>query len=160
MIDVSTILFKLINFGALIALGVYLFRKLALSDIQLHIVKREQKIADLSLQNQLLKEQAKAMDITLADQQSQGQELLKKIDLWQSFVAHQLHEAEEENHTRELVLSHKVKMQHDFLQLADAQRKALLPAIDKARGVLAVRYQAVAPGQAYMNEIMHYLEKK
>ena len=157
--EIVSIIFRLINFGGLIALGAYLFKRFALSDIQLQISKKQQRLADLSLQNQLLKEQAKAMDFTLAEQQSVSRGLLQKIDLWQSLVSHHMVERDQEKASRQLLLAQKTKIQQDYIALQDVQKKALLPAINKARVALIADYQAMPLGQSYIEYIVKKMEK-
>lgn len=157
--DIVSIVFKLINFGALIALGIYLFRRFALSGIKLQMAKRQQKLADLALQTQLLKEQAKAMDFTLAEQQSVSRGLLQKIDLWHSLVAHYMLERDQERIAREVALANKMKVQQAYIELHEVQKKALLPAIKKSRDALAQQYTAMPLGQSFISEIVRHMEK-
>lgn len=157
--DIVSIIFRLINFGALIGLGIYLFKRFALNDIRLQISKKQQKLADLSLQNQLLKEQAKSMDFTLAEQQSVSRGLLQKIDLWAMLISHQENAREQEKIARQQALTQKMQTQQAYIALRDTQKKALVPAIDKARIILASHYQAMPLGQSYIAQIIKKIEK-
>lgn len=154
-----SIAFRLINFGALIALGVYLFKRHVLSSIQLHIAKREQKLVDLSLQNHLLKEQAKAMESNLADQRTVSHQLLQKIDLWSTLVAQYAQEREQEKNSYEQALVRKMILQSNCIEIHDAQRKALLPAIEQARAELKRHYEAESLGRSFITEIVVHMEK-
>jgi len=153
------IAFKLINFGVLIGLGVYLFKRYALSSIHLHIAKREQKLADLALQTYLLKEQAKAMELVVADQRAVGHGLLQKIDLWNTLVAQYALEREQQKVLYEEALSKKMILQSNYIEMHEAQKKALLPAIAHARIHLEKQYVSLPAGRSFISELMSHMEK-
>ena len=157
--EVVSIVFILINFGVLIGLGIFLFKKYVLSSITLQISKRQQKLADLALQTQLLKEQAKRMDFTIAEQSLVSHGLLQKIDLWKTLVSQSMLEREQKKVERELVLVQKMKTQQLYIELHYAQKKALLPAIEKAKEVLVNHYKAMPLGQSFIIEIVKHMEK-
>jgi hypothetical protein len=157
--EIVSIAFKLINFAALITLGIYLFKRFALPDIQLQISKKQQKQADLFLQNQLLKEQAKAMDFTIAEQQSVSRGLLQKIDLWKSLIAHHNLEQDKEKKARYLSLAQKATTQQSYIALKHVEKKALLPALEQARKDLIHDYQAMPLGQSFIANVIEKIEK-
>lgn len=157
--DIVSIVFRLLNFGALIALGIYLFKRYLLGSITLQIAKRQQKLADLSLQNQLLKDQTKAMDFTFAEQQAVSRVLLQKIDVWKALVSQRMLERDQEKVMYESALAQRMKTQQAYLALCSAQKRALLPAIDKAREALIVNYNAAPLGQSFISEIVKHMEK-
>ena len=157
--EIVSVIFRLINFGAFICVGVYLFKKHVLAGIKLQITKRQQKLADLALQNQLLKEQAKSMDLAFAQQEAVYRELMHKIDLWKNMVAHRASERDQERIGRQQVLTERVHKQQAYIQLRDAQQRALLPAIERARELLEVHYAAMPLGNSYMADIVKHMEK-
>lgn len=157
--NIVAIVFRLINFGAFIALAVYLFKNYALSGITLQISKRQQKLADLALQNQRLKEQTKTTESSIANEQTVSHGLLQKIDLWKTLVSQHMLERDQEKESRESALVNKVKHQQTYIELRDAQKKALLPAIEKAREALMVNYTAQPLGQSFINTIVKHMEK-
>ena len=157
--NIVSIIFRLINCAALIGLGFYLFKQYMLQTIKLHISKKNQKLADLALQNQLLKEQAKSMDFAIAEQQALSRGLLQKIELWRTLVAHYITQRNEEKKRYELALANKAHKQKLFIELKDLEKRALLPALEKAANIVEDRYASTAAGQSFIAAIVHNLEK-
>lgn len=157
--DIVSIIFRLINFVALIGLFFYLFKQYVLQTVTLQISKKNQKLADLALQNQLLKEQTKAMDFAIAEQQALSRGLLQKIELWRTLVTHYAVARNEEKKRYELSIADRTRKQELFIELKDVEKRALVPALEKVTNILEERYASKAAGQSYITTIVHHLEK-
>jgi hypothetical protein len=101
-------IFHIINFGLLIALGVYAFKRYALSSLRQEMTTEE--LAHAALQKRLdsLKKQESHLLLAAQHQKALYEDQLKKIDIWRAATA----VIEQEHQARLRVIAEKTNKRH------------------------------------------------
>src|SRR5204862_2083632 len=80
------IIFKFINFFAIIGLGLFIFKKYFKTDILFSITKKEMHHQDLLTQQAILKDQQRSLALVQQEEMIQCQNFKSKIDEWKRVV--------------------------------------------------------------------------
>jgi hypothetical protein len=154
------LIFRLINFAALIGVTVYLFKKYALPDILLTIAHQQNHQDSLYKQQADLEKQQYTLDILLQKDAKECDAFRSRIDIWKKNVAleHKQHEQEREK----LLKLVKQRLEHHALQ-KEQQRvqtsvtQAIVRDIEKS---LSLYFQDPQHSNEYLNSILHLMNER
>ena len=156
---VLSIFFKLLNFGILIGLGVYVFKRYLLPSIGQEIAENQEALQQLQRNNEQLKEDQKKVEARLDEQAALCLSLGSKIERWK--LAHDNHLRRQQESCQQLrqKIEKKVAVQEQNLAREMLNKKVLPGAIVQAQELLQKTYESESEGRQYILHVMKYLER-
>src|SRR5438445_13626783 len=104
--EIIAVIFRLINFIALIGIGFFLFKKYILPDLHASIIRKKEDQNALSAQQTTLEKQQLHLDALLKEDSLLCAEFRLKIDKWKKAVTLES-ESHEKEHHKSLIASNK-----------------------------------------------------
>lgn len=154
------IIFKFINFFALIALACYAYKKYLKADILSSIEKKETDYQDLLTQQITLENKQRDLDLLLRQETLQCQDFRSKIDEWKKVVI--LEQEKQEKEHGALVTIIKKRNAEVFLKRE--QQRIQNNIIDSVTAdlekSLSHDFKNSRIGTDYLNSIMHFMNEK
>ncbi len=154
------IIFKFINFFALIALACYAYKKYLKADILSSIEKKETVYQDLLTQQITLENKQRDLDLLLRQETLQCQDFRSKIDEWKKVVI--LEQEKQEKEHGALVTIIKKRNAEVFLKRE--QQRIQNNIIDSVTAdlekSLSHDFKNSRIGTDYLNSIMHFMNEK
>lgn len=157
--EMSSIFFRLLNFGVLVALGVYIFYKYMLNGIQQKIAQQKALHENKERQKELLHEENEKIKQSIVVQAQLGEALLYKVIQWSEQV--ELERAARKKNYEKLRVQQEKKDEIRRAQLElDALKKTVIPvAVEKARNELVQKFAVENNGEHYLNSLMAIMNK-
>jgi hypothetical protein len=155
-----TILFRFINFAALVALLAYLFKKVAKPEINAQLQKKQYEDDTLYFQQTTLELQQRNLDLRIKEEAAQCEKFKITIDHWKKIVTTE-HE-------------HNLKQYERIMQkqIDNVHRKALAKHHNQTQAIitdaiahdletsLSAYFNNHQNGQLYLKKIIHFMEDK
>lgn len=153
-----SIIFTFVNFGALVALGIYLFRRYSLADIKQAIADKFALMDQLKDRKDTLRLQQRELEHQLADQEALSKELLIKLDRWKQAHQHMVEERQQEQ--EQIYQSNRVHLEKQALYNArNRVYKQIMPlALERATKELTEHF--AGEGKSYIKSIVHSIERE
>jgi hypothetical protein len=154
------IIFKLINFFAIIALACYVYKKYLKADILSSIEKKETDHQDLLIQQTTLENKQKNLDLLLKQEMLQCQDFRSNIDEWKKVVTLE-QEKQEQEHTAFIAIIKKrnaevfLKKEHQRIQ--NSIIDTVVADLEKS---LSHDFKNTKQGTDYLNSILHFMNEK
>jgi ABC-type nickel/cobalt efflux system permease component RcnA len=160
MNELIAILFRFINFFVIVGIGIVIFKKYFLEELQEGKRQEEAHTQDLEQEQRTLESKVYILDAQRVQQRVYGDTLKEKVATWQKAMeqehAHHLQEKEERSHECEVVL----QKQYEQLK-ADALKQQVLPrALAQVRTELAASYADPLKGRRALEKIVAHIEKE
>lgn len=158
--DIIAIVFRLINFVALIGIGFFLFKKHILPDLLLSLTRKKENQDFLSAQQASFEKQQFHLDVLLKEDALMCQDFRTKIDIWKKAVALEsdYHQKERNN----IMATVKQRLAHNALQQEHSRVQNIVihnVAIDLEKS-LSAHFKDQKQGSAYLNSILQFMDEK
>ncbi len=157
--EIIAFLFKLINFGALAGLFIYLFQRKVKDRIKTKIKEKEVFWQNLQTNKQALIDQQHKLRIEIACQKDYGNALLQKIVLWHKASSLQEQAFIEEAKINAQKVYERTRTFHEKKEERELLQQIVPLAIDEARKTLEDRFAQEKNAEKYMANIFRYLKK-
>ena len=156
--DIIVIVFKLINFIALIGIAFFLFKKHILPNLLLSIARKKNKQDSLLLQQANLEKQQLNLDILLKEDAAQCEQFRAKIDEWKTVVAHEHNQLKKE-HENLLILVRK-RVEHTALQREQQRIQKIVAhtVIERLQKNLSDHFEKPQESSQYLDSIIAFYE--
>jgi chromosome segregation ATPase len=153
------IFFRLLNFGAFLALLRYLYIKYMVPTAQADIEADEKKVAILAQQKDAYFQQEQWVTKEIEDQRAQIAHLTKKLAQWQA-AAQDAEQAHQQEHDRlEDALRKKAVLQSEHIVQHMLERRALPQAIQELKISLTAHFAGDARGTEYVADVVDHIAK-
>jgi hypothetical protein len=157
--EVISLLFRLINFAALIALAWYLFKKYGLQAMKRAMAQQQEALLGLYTQQSTLdKQHAYAKTQYLQDEQ-EGYRLLEKIKSWKTAIDDAARIDREYYELLQGQIEQRSREQAGYLQEKTMQSQILAQALETARMQLANQFKKTDATQQYLEQLFNSLTK-
>lgn len=158
--EIIAIVFRLINFAALIGGSIFLFKKHVMPNLLLDIAKKKDGQDSLFLQQAILEKQQSNLDALLKEEFLQCQEFRLKIDVWKKNVALE-HDYREKERNDTMVLVNK-RIAHNALQREQERihtivTHAVVTDLEKS---LSLYFKDSKQESEYLNSILHFMDER
>jgi len=158
--DITTIVFKVINFAILIAAVIYLFKRYALSVIKAQITQQydDHKLLQQKSHHAIAKQEE--VERAIVYQKELYQKLHQKIEQWNDIFAVVVKEREREKETIKIALHHKALQQQNYIASSYVTQIVLPAALDNARHQLIADFNNNSQEAITFNEtLIAYMKK-
>lgn len=155
----TAFIFRLINFGALMAFFAYVFKRTMVPSIKKQIQEKKLLLQNLEQQKQGIKYQHSNLDSALEQQHYLGILLNKKIKIWSTHVEHQTKLKQEEMRILQKKMHEKALIQNQ-VQTFKQLTKSLIPEIivDMEKK-LGEEFSHPEQGQKFIKDIIGSLQE-
>jgi hypothetical protein len=154
------IIFKLINFFALIGIAYFVYKKHLKSDILSSIAKKDADYQDLFTLQITLENKQRNLDALFKQETLQCQDFRAKIDEWKKVVT--LEQEKEEKAHITLLAATKKRNAEIFLKKENqrVQNHILEAVITDLEKSLSHDFKSTQKNTDYLNAIMHFMNEK
>lgn len=157
---IISIIFRLINFGALIGLAWYIFSKKMLENIRTKIKEKKMEIDNLKMNKQNLYVKQQVIRQEINNQNIYAQQIVTKLKRWRTQVALQQKYEEHAVQQYAITLQKRINKQQEIYHMRQEQ-KALIPlAIQEATVRIKKIYEKADMKEKYLNAIFHSMDKE
>jgi|GEM_PF-1863821 len=158
--DIIAIIFRLINFAALVGGSLFLFKKHVMPDLLLEIEKKKNAEESLFLQQAILEKQQRALDTLLKKESLQCEQFRLKIDEWKRVVAIEANEREKErNDIMDMVnqrIAHNAA-QKEQVRIQKIITKTVVTDLEKS---LSSYFKEPQQGTEYLSSILQFMNER
>ena len=155
---VST-LFRVVNFGFLILLATYIFRRYLKNRVEEKITQKEAVLKGLEEQGYFLEGRAYDLDEQLQKQEMKAIDLKQKIDEWNIQVLAQKNKRQEEYKINALSSAQRIIKKNEYLAQWQWRLQVLPDALKKTEAQLLEQFEDQSRNEAYVHDVVRYLEK-
>ena len=154
------ILFKLINFFAIIGIACFIYKKYMKADIFFLIAKKETDYQDLFTLQTTLDNKQRDLDLLLKQEALQCQDLRSKIDAWKKTVT--LEQEKQEQEYNALLAIAKKRTRHVLMKKENQrmQNKIINAVIMDLEKTLSHDFKDSKKGDNYLDSIIHFMNEK
>ncbi len=156
---ILSLIFLVLNFGVLIALGIYLFKRYGLAGIKERIRSEEESLQrlherkeQLGYDNRMLTEQLVLQDVECVD-------LGNKIERWHSAYEREQHARYQELAILKERVTKKIEMQEQTVALDFLTKKVVPKAIEEATVKLGQQFASPQEGRQFLTQLIAYMER-
>ena len=158
--DIVAIVFKLINFIALIGVGFFLFKKYILPDLLASIIRKKENHNALCAQQTTLEKQQLHLDALLKEDSLLCAEFRSKIDEWKKVVTLES-ESYEKEHNKALIASNERTATIASLREHNRVQKIVTHAIvTDLQKSLTLHFEDQQKSTDYLNSIFHFMDER
>ena|SRR5438477_4395206 len=154
------ILFKFINFFAIIAIGYFIYKKYMKADIFFLIAKKETDYQDLFTLQTTLDNKQRDLDLLLKQEAIQCQDLRSKIDAWKKIVTLEQEKQEKEHNTLLAVAKKRTTEVFQKKENQRVQNKIINTVIMDLEKTLSHDFKDSKKGDNYLESIVHFMNEK
>ncbi|HSW73981.1 MAG TPA: hypothetical protein VLG71_02375 [Candidatus Limnocylindria bacterium] len=155
----SSIIFRLLNFGVLIAFFTYIFKKSLLPDIRQEVTCKEKHRHDLKQHRDDLKTKIKTLEHELEAQDLLSKELALKVARWHDTCATTLQQRKAQEEKRASLLHHKTQLQSENLHKEHLQAAVIPEVIHNLEEKLQATFASPSAGTHFMDSILMFMKK-
>lgn len=158
--NLVAIIFKFINFFALIGIGFFVYKKYLKSDISLFIEQKEADYQNLLTQQVSLEHKQRDLDLLLKQEAILWQELRLKVDEWKEVIT--LEQEKQEKKQNELIAIVKKRNTEIFVKKENQrmQKKVIDAVVIDLEKSLSLDFKDSATGTDYLNSILRFMNEK
>ncbi len=157
--DVSFVFFRMLNFAALVALGVYVFYKYMLNGIQQKIAQQQAMRENKLRQKQLLHEENEKIKQSIQVQAQMGEDLLDKVAQWSVQVEKERVANKKYRDELRIQQEKKHERQREQRELYALKKLVMPGAIEQARKELIHQFAVENKSENYLNSLMAIINK-
>ena len=152
--DVSFVFFRMLNFAALVALGVYVFYKYMLNGIQQKIAQQQAMRENKLRQKQLLHEENEKIKQSIQVQAQMGEDLLDKVAQWSVQVEKERVANKKYRDELRIQQEKKHERQREQRELYALKKLVMPGAIEQARKELIHQFAVENKSENYLNSLI------
>jgi len=158
--SLTSIFFRLLNFGIIIGLAYYLYKRYFKHRIDDKMTQKETLLKALEEQGYFLEGKAHDLELRLKEQEIKGQKLSEKMEEWRvAVLAEQVH-GQEGFRIWANQAGQRVEHKNQVIARREWQEKILPQALNHARAELIRKFSDSSAPQRYVHEIVTHLEKE
>jgi CHAT domain-containing protein len=157
--SVMPTIFRLLNFGIIVSLGIYLYRRYGRELLQEMFEQHEKQQQAVRDEVVALGKRAQEIEHAFVIQHNFGLRLATHIEQWNSFVAHAITLRQHEKEALTTILQRKSERVARHTAWISLRRECLDEAIKEATASLTAFYADSAHAQAYIGTVLSKLEK-
>jgi hypothetical protein len=158
--DIIAIVFRLINFTALLGVSLYLFKKHVMPDLLMDIENKKEAENSLFLQQGLLEKQQLNLDILLKEDALQCEKFRLKIDEWKKVVTADYEYREKEHNNMMTIVNKRIAhnaVQREQSRIQNIVTHAVVIDLEKS---LSLHFHDSKESSEYLNSILHFMNEK
>lgn len=158
--DIVAVVFRLINFFALIGVGFFLFKKHIKPDLLNSIEKKKNDRDALSAQQAMLEKQQLTLDTLLKEDALMCQDFRAKIDEWKKVVAVEYERNEQERNNTLIKYNNRIAhiaTQQEKVRVQNIVTHNVALNVEKS---LSAHFKDPKQGAEYLDAIFHFMDKK
>ena len=158
--EIIAILFKFINFFALIGVGLFLFKKHILPDLMLSIATKKEAQESLYAQQAMLEKQQYNLDIFLKEDALKCTDFRANIDTWKKVV--DLEHLEYEKKYNIIAAAINQRNMHKALQQENKRIQHLVThgVVHKIQQSLSLYFKDQKKSAEYLHAILQFMDEK
>ena len=158
--ELLSVIFRLVNFGILVFMCVYLFKRYVLPSIKEQMKSEEEEAQAIKSRHKELRMQEKTVTAFAQEQEKTCCMLKEKVHRWRRVQDDYVLRRAQERERRVRYLNDRVA--HQELEFAQQRvlQKALPRAVMHARIALQQTFSSADKKRAYLNEIMSQISKE
>ncbi len=152
-----SIAFRLINFGVLIGLAYYLYKRYFKNRIDDKMTQKEALLKGLEEQGYFLEGKAHDLEIQLKEQEYRGNRLKEKMREWADAVAQLQHKHQEEQRLYATQAASRVIKKNKLLEQKVLHKEVLPGVLAQAQTELMKQFANDAQSKRYVHDIIQRL---
>ena len=157
---IIAIVFRLINFVAVIGIGLFAFKKYLLPNLLLSLIRKKENQDFLFSQQSYLEKQQVHLDTILKEDALMCQDFRSKIDIWKKTVALESDSYEKKRNDIMLVVKQRLtdktlQQEHDRVQ--NIVMHGVVTDLEKS---LSLYFKDPKQSSAYLNSILQFMDKE
>lgn len=149
------VFFKLVNFGIILFLGAYLFKRYVVPSIRAQMQADTHMFASLQKSYHMLMRHYQLLDKEIEDDRYVQADLKQKIMRWRAHLKQKERELEDERVRRTKRLAHLVARQEKEISTQLLYQQILPTAVNQARDQLEKEFAQESAQEQYLNRVMH-----
>lgn len=158
--SIVTILFRLINFVALIALAIVLFKRYFLSDITEKIDQEEVEKDTLRHNIIILEQQGNALSDNMIEQEQLCLKLSDRVEQWHHVFNQEIEKKRKDNLDLRIKTAERNEMQKKMIT-QDRLMAAIIPqAIEQVQTTLIKKFSAPDKNKNFVFDIIDHIKKR
>lgn len=158
--EIVAVVFKLINFFALIGVSFFLFKKYILPDLLASIIRKKENHNALCAQQATLEKQQLHLDALLKEDSLLCAEFRSKIDEWKKVVTLES-ESYEKERNKTLIASNErattIATQREHNRVQKIVTQAVVTDLQKS---LTLHFKNQQQSSEYLNSILHFMDER
>lgn len=155
-----SIIFRLINFGALIGLGVYVFKRYFLHDIIEKINQEGLEKESLRHQVQELDDKSNVLSGEIVEQEQLCHKLSERVEQWHHFFNEDIERKRKENQEFHAKAVERLEKQKKFLEQELMMNEVFPQAMDQIKLQLMKDFSDPAKNKNFLADIIGHIEKR
>ena len=158
--SIVAILFRLFNFGVLIGVFGYLFKKYVLVGIRTRMAEKKRYLQSLNERKDELAQEHQMIVQRMGQEHELGQQLKKKVDNWAQEVAkkHEVREQEKHSYAQSLQERMKVRVQH--LTAEHINKRVVSTVLERTQVRLAHDFTDEHRARTFLASIITHMKKR
>jgi len=157
--EIIAIIFRLINFLILIALGIYCFKKYALELIRADMSSEQEHLDGLKAQAEELQQEKRNLEKGIKEDARACSLLREKITTWHIAAEQELHAFKAEREGRIEIVKARAEKQAQTIELYRRQRIIVPAAIEKAQTLLEKTFASKDRAHSYVQQVIAKMEE-
>jgi len=158
--EIVAVVFKLINFIALLGIGFFFFKKYIMPDLLASIIRKKETHNALCAQQATLEKQQLHLDTLLKEDSLLYAEFRSKIDEWKKTVAIEA-ESYQKECNKALIASNKrtatIALQREHNRVQEIVTHAVVIDLKKS---LTLHFKNQQQSSEYLNSIFHFMDER
>lgn len=152
--ELVSVIFRILNFAALVWLGWYLFKKYGLPLIKSQMNAKQAYLEELKAHHTMMVRDIRDVERTLVEDREQQDWLKEQLMRWRGAVEAERARCERQKEQRAALLQKRLALQVNEIQANRIREEVLPKAVERAREVLAQQYADGQTQRAFMTRIM------
>lgn len=157
--SIITILFRLLNFAALMGLFAFIFKKYMQEGIEKSI--EQERLDEIHVNNHIIEVDHRSSQLSqeLVDQEKLCRQLLERTNQWRSAFNEDMHKKQREQQVLQLQVLDRAKRQAKTITHERMAQAVLPKAIEEARMHLIETFAHAEKNKAFVLDIVHHIKK-
>jgi F0F1-type ATP synthase membrane subunit b/b' len=157
--EIIAIIFRVINFLVLIALGIYAFKKYALELIRADMSAEQEHLDGIKARAQELQQEKRDLEKGIKEDARACSLLREKITTWHSVAEQESHAFRAEREGRIEIVKGRAEKQAQAIELYRRQRVIVPAAIEKAQTLLEKTFASKDRAHSYVQQVIAKMEE-
>ena len=158
--EIIAIVFRYINFGVFIGLGVYLFKKKLLPIIIQERAKKRAVVQNLASENKDLLVRQRTVEQEISEQEIESKHLYDQIKIWSLVFNKRLSESKNEQQLLMDSSLQRSKVRSDYAAYKLIRNTVCNKALNDSRQNLQGHFLSEEQGRRFMASLVHFVRKE
>lgn len=148
-----TLLFRVLNFLVLVALGVYVFWRYFYASLKAQMATRQAALVHLNERKNALAQEQALIDQALVEQEKKYESIVQKLQEWRSLVQATLQAREHEREILKEKLVESMRKRRAIMAQEHLEKVVIPQAVHQARAQLQTRYADQKHAESYLTSL-------